>query len=97
MIVDATAPRRIWREAARTLIPCFAEVLLLGPADVCVERERAAHWGLAAARDVGDSARGPAPNIVLDYEESFRPDWTVRTDLHDAWSAAQHILILVSA
>jgi len=95
VIVDATAPRRIWREAARTLIPWFAEVQLLCPLETCVERERAAHWRLIAARDVSDHARGPAPDIVLDYEESFRPDLTVRTDLFDVWTAADQLMALV--
>ena len=46
VIVDATAPRRVWREAARAMIPSFAEIQLLCPTDVCLERERAVRWGL---------------------------------------------------
>ena len=95
VIVDATAPRRVWREAARTLIPCFAEVQLLCPVEICLERERATHWGLAAAREVSGYPRATVPDIVLDYEESFRPDLALRTDVHDVWAAAEQVLALV--
>ena len=48
VIVDATAPRRVWREAARELIPRFAEVQLVCPAEICVERERGLALGSGA-------------------------------------------------
>ncbi len=97
VIVDATAPRRAWREAARELIPCFAEVQLVCPTEVCFERERAARWGLggqspALSRPPG---RDAAPDIILDYEESLRPELIVRTDVDDPWTAAQEVLFLV--
>lgn len=95
VIVDATAPRRAWREAARMLIPCFAEVQLLCPVEICGERERATHWGPPAADEVPGTVRPPAPDIVLDYEESFRPELALRTDVHDVWTAEEQILVLV--
>jgi adenylylsulfate kinase len=95
VIVDATASRRVWREAARSLIPCFAEVQLLCPAEICLERERAVHWGLASGLDVPRGVTARAPDIVLDYEESSRPDLALRTDVHDVWTAVEQILILV--
>ncbi len=97
VIVDATAPRRVWRETARGLIPRFAEVQLVCPAEVCVERERAARWGLGLDRPGGQSRRavGTPPDIVLDYEESLRPELVVRTDVHDLWSAVEQVLFLV--
>jgi adenylylsulfate kinase len=95
VIVDATASRRLWREAARSLIPCFAEVQLLCPAEICLERERAVHWGLASGLDVSRGGTARAPDIVLDYEESSRPDLALRTDVHDVWTAVEQIVILV--
>ena len=95
VIVDATASRRVWREGARSLIPCFAEVQLLCPAEICLERERAVHWGLASGLDVSRSGTARAPDIVLDYEESSRPDLALRTDVHDVWTEVEQILILV--
>ncbi|HET6367356.1 MAG TPA: adenylyl-sulfate kinase [Pseudomonadales bacterium] len=95
VIVDATAPRRAWREAARALIPTFAEVQLLCPVEVGLERERAVHWGLSAGREVRPPATASEPHIVLAYEDSFRPDLMLRTDLHEAWDSVEQILALV--
>jgi adenylylsulfate kinase len=95
VIVDATAHRRVWREVARTLIPCFAEVQLLCPVEVCLERERAVHWGLTAGREVPCPVTVSAPDFVLNYEESFRPDLLLRTDLHEVWDSAEQVLALV--
>jgi hypothetical protein len=36
-----------------------------------------------------------APDIVLGYEESFRPDLMLRTDLHEVWDSVEQILALV--
>lgn len=97
VIVDATAPRRTWREAARALIPRFAEVQLHCPVEICAERERAARWGLGAVACVrGRSAAVEAPDIALDYEESLKPELLIRTDIHDPWSAAEKIVYLAS-
>jgi adenylylsulfate kinase len=95
VIVDATASRRVWREAARALIPGFAEVQLLCPAEICLERERAVRWGFASGLDVhrGVTARGL--DIVLDYEESLHPDLALRTDVYDVRTAVGQILVLV--
>ena len=56
VIIDAAAPRRSWRQAAREMIPCFAEIYLVCPMEVCVDRERAARWGLG----------GKAPALAAD-------------------------------
>ena len=98
VIVDATAPRRAWREAARALIPRFAEVQLLCPAETCVERERAARWRLCAAAPGGRPRGGTveASDLGIGYEESRNPELVIRTDVHDLWSAAQQILYLAA-
>lgn len=97
VLVDDTAPRRAWREATRALIPRFAEVQLLCPTEICVERERVARWELAAPfRTVrGRPTADAAPDMRFDYEESLRPDLMVRTDVHDPWSAAELVLHLI--
>jgi adenylylsulfate kinase len=91
VIVDATARRRVWREAARTLIPGFAEVQLLCPTEICLERERAVRWGLTFEA-VPSTAR---PDIALDYEESVGPDLTIRTDVCDVHDAAERVLFAI--
>jgi len=96
VIVDATADRRAWREAARALIPCFAEVQLLCPTDVCLERERAVRWGLTFEGPRPPApATAPRPDISLDYEESTRPDLVIRTDIYDVHAAAERVLLVV--
>jgi adenylylsulfate kinase len=94
VIVDATAPRRAWREAARALIPVFAEIQLLCAAEKCLERERAARWGLTSPHPPVGSG-GPRPDIVLDYEESGRAELTIRTDVHDVRDAADRVLVVI--
>jgi adenylylsulfate kinase len=95
VIIDATAPRRAWREAARELIPCFAEVQLICPSDVCAERERAVRWHLGGESPAAAPRTISAPDLVLDYEESLRPELALRTDVHDAGTAARQVLVLV--
>ena len=92
IIVDATAPRRIWREAARALIPCFAEIQLLCPTEVCLERERAVRWGLTFEPAAPAATK---PDIAFDYEEATRPDLAIRTDVYDAPAAAERVLSMI--
>jgi adenylylsulfate kinase len=94
VIVDATAPRRVWRETARALIGCFAEVQLACSAEVCVERERAARWGLGGESPPEARRPAPTPDVALGYEESLRPDLIVHTDVHDPWTTAEQVLFL---
>jgi len=97
VIVDATAPRRAWREAARQLIPCFAEVQLKCPAEICVERERARRWRLGAehrARAM-PSGHGTRADIAVDYEESLRPELVLHTNIHDPWTTVEQVLFLI--
>ncbi len=92
VIIDATAPRRAWRETARSLIPRFAEVQLVCSEETCVERERATRWGLGRHRALPGALR--APDMALDYEESTRAELTLRTDAHDLWTTVEHVLFL---
>jgi hypothetical protein len=34
------------------------------------------------------------PDIAVDYEESFRPDLVVHTDVQHPWTAAEAIVLL---
>jgi adenylylsulfate kinase len=92
VIVDATAPARAWRELARELIPRFAEVQLLCPAELCATRERAVRWRLMGCAHCPPRRHGAGPDIVLAYEPSLQPDVTIRTDIGDAESAAASVV-----
>jgi adenylylsulfate kinase len=97
VIIDAAAPRRSWRQAAREMIPCFAEIYLVCPVEVCVDRERAARWGLGGTSPAlpPPTGRDAGPDIILDYEESLGPELIVHTDVDDPSTATQKILVLV--
>jgi adenylylsulfate kinase len=92
VIVDATAARRAWRDAARALIPCFAEIQLLCPTEVCLDRERAVRWGLTFEPPAPPAAK---PDIVIDYEEAKRPELAIRTDVYDVRTAAERVLLVI--
>jgi adenylylsulfate kinase len=95
VIIDATAPRRAWRETARELIPCFAEVQLVCPAAVCLERERATRWRLTGAGTRVRERQG-APEMSHVYEESLRPELVLHTDTYDPWTAVEQVLFLIN-
>lgn len=97
VVVDALARRRAWRELARELVPCFAEVELVAAPEVCAEREQAARWGLGPEPAVGACpvAAATAPETAPDYEAPRRPELTLRTDLVSVWTAAEHVLLLI--
>jgi adenylylsulfate kinase len=96
VVIDATAPRRIWRRLAREAIARFAEVQLRCPAETCGDRERAVRWNL------GPSAPAPGrllagasgPDIVLAYEYSTNPDLTIHTDAQGPDASAELVLQL---
>jgi adenylylsulfate kinase len=97
VIVDATAHRCTWREAARSVIPAFAEVQLLCPVEVCRERERRRRPGYAP-RAIYDRAGTPGatvPGVDVAYEVSPRAELTLNTDEGDLWTQIQEVLYVV--
>jgi len=88
VIIDATAPRREWREWARALISHFGEVQLLCPPDVCTTREQEGRW-LDPAPEIASG-----PELVVDYEVSLRPDLAIDTHAHSAWMVVDDVLRL---
>lgn len=96
VIVDATAPRRAWRQLARDLIAHFAEVQLVCPYEICMERERATRWGLGAEKSAVRSPRkaAAAPDIVVDYEQALCPALTLHTDSQGLQGALDELLRL---
>jgi acetoin utilization protein AcuB len=90
VIVDATAPRRAWRELGRALVGRFAEVQLACPAAVCADRERAVRWRPHPGRpSVFAEAEWP-----LDYEYAVAPDLVIDTAARSEWTATEDVLRL---
>jgi adenylylsulfate kinase len=98
VIVDATAHRRAWRDAARAAIPRFAEVQLLCPLDVCRERERARPRGHAPAGIYARAGRPGAtvPGVDVPYEPALGADLTIDTTVDDVAAAAAKVAALAS-
>lgn len=96
VIVDATAHRRAWRDAARAAIPRFAEVQLLCPLETCRERERARDRGHAPAGIYAGAGRPGAtvPGVDVPYEVALTPELTIDTTVDHVGSAAPKVAAL---
>jgi len=96
VIVDATAPRRAWRQLARDLVTHFAEVQLVCPHELCGARERATRWGLGAWSSAPSRARPIAdiPAVVLQYEPALHPELVLPTDTPTLWGTLESLLRL---
>jgi adenylylsulfate kinase len=92
VIVDATAPARAWRELARALIPRFAEVQLICPAEICATRERAVRWRLMGCAVLPPRHGGDVPDVVLAYEPALQPELMIHTDVEDVATAASAVV-----
>jgi len=96
VIVDATAHRRAWRDAARAAIPSFAEVQLSCPPDVCREREGHRPQGHAPAGIYARAGRPGAtvPGVDVPYEAALAPELVIDTTVEDVPSAAARVVAL---
>lgn len=91
VIVDATAPRRAWREWARALIPHFGEVQLVCSPEICMTREQAERWRRPPPERPVTTGQ---PEVAIDYEPSLRPDLTLDTEAQQLWTAVDEVLRL---
>ena len=90
VFVDATANRARWRDAARGLIPHFAEVYVRCPLEVAVRRERERAPGMAPAGIYAKSGKpdGTVPGVDVSYEEPEHPEIEVDSSNEGAWELA---------
>jgi len=86
VVVDATAPRRAWRAAAREIAGPFAEIQLVCRGEVCRDRERAVRWTSSTR------AAAAGPELPIDYEYSFHPDLVLDTEHRSDWSSADELV-----
>ncbi len=82
VFIDATANRRKYRDAARKMIPHFAEVFVRCSLPVCIEREARRKAVFSPKRIYEKSARIGAnvPGVNVPYEEPLNPEIVVDTD-----------------
>jgi adenylylsulfate kinase len=76
VIVDATANRRQYRDFARSIIPNFAEVYVIAPLEVCIEREstRMAEFSPKGIYKKAADKKGMVPGVNVPYEEPLAPE-----------------------
>ena len=96
VLIDATAPRRGWRDLARRLIPAFAEVQLLCPIEVCREREQHRQAGYAPPAIYARAGQPGAtvPGVDIPYEVALNPELTLHTDACDLPTAVREVVAL---
>ena len=86
VIFDATANRRVYRNAARNAIGRFIEVYVDTPLSVCVARDPKGIYGKAQSGQAS-----AVPGAQASYEPPERPD-TVVSASDDATEASRRIL-----
>jgi adenylylsulfate kinase len=99
VVIDSTGNLRRYRENARQLIPCCAEVYLECPLDVCMEREARRGKAYHAPAQIYHRAKtGRAttvPGIGQPYEPPMKPEITLDTTKLTPEECAQRIARLI--
>ncbi|MDP2845857.1 MAG: adenylyl-sulfate kinase [Candidatus Methanoperedens sp.] len=82
VFIDATANRRKYRDAARSLIPQFAEVFIRCSLSVCMEREakRKAVFAPKGIYKKSSLTGANVPGVNVPYEEPLMPEIVVDSD-----------------
>lgn len=100
VFIDATANKRKYREAARKLIPKFAEVFIRCSLEVCIEREtrRKAVFSPKGIYKKSALAGATVPGVNIPYEEPLKPEIVIDSDKmtpdESAGKAARAIIAL---
>lgn len=87
VLIAATAPRRIHRQAARKRVDRFAEIYVASPPDVCRERDPKGLWARA---DRGEITNLPGAGTPYEIPESA--EITVHTDQLSIEEGVEHIM-----
>ena len=93
VIFDATANRRRYRDAARTVIARFFEVYVATPLDVCAARDPKGLY--RAANDRGERANqtpSALPGVGATYEPPLNAEVRIDTQVQDPDAAAHAIV-----
>ncbi len=100
VFIDATANRRKYRDAARKIIPQFAEAFIRCPLEICMEREarRKAVFSPKGIYKKSAQTGATVPGINVPYEEPLMPEIVIDSDKmnpdESARKAAEAIIAL---
>ena len=86
VVFDATASKQAYRDLARSMIPCFLEVAIECPLEVCIQRDRKGTYQKGLR---GESTTVPGLQAV--YESPAGPDLRIDTTKVSAQEAANQI------
>lgn len=91
VIIDATAHRRRFRDAARALIPAFAEIYLCASLSTCRTRAGDRRGGYAPADVYGQAGRegSTVPGVDEAYEPPLHPELVINAEALDVTDAAE--------
>lgn len=94
VIIDATAHRRRFRDAARALIPAFAEIFLQASLPACRARAGDRHGSYAPADVYGRAGRkgSTVPGVDEMYEPPLHPELVLDTEALDVTQAADRVV-----
>ncbi len=83
VFIDATANKRKYRDAARSIIPQFAEVYIRCSLQICMEREakRKAAFSPRGIYKKSAQAGATVPGINVPYEEPLKPEIVIDSDI----------------
>ena len=90
VVVDATANRRAYREAARRAIPRFAEVFVDTPQEVCAARDPKGLY-----RRAREGRSSTLPGAQAPYEAPLAPELVVRGERGTPAERAAEVLALL--
>ncbi len=82
VFIDATANRRKYRDAARKIMPQFAEVYVRCPVELCMEREarRKAVFSPKGIYKKSAQTGATVPGVNVLYEEPLKPEILIDSD-----------------
>ncbi|MBZ0160901.1 MAG: adenylyl-sulfate kinase [bacterium] len=99
VIIDATAHRRQFRDAARALIPAFAEIFLCAPLPTCRVRAGGRQGSYAPTDVYGQAGRkgSTVPGVDEVYEPPLHPELVLDTEELHVTQAADQVVGFLEA
>ncbi len=92
VLFDATASAQAYRDYARRVIPRFAEVAVVCPLEVCMQRDRKGTYEKGRR-----GLSGTVPGLQVPYEAPLHPELSIDTTVVEPGEAAKQILDFVTA
>lgn len=92
VIIDATAHRRAWRDAARAALPRFAEIFVSTPLEVCMARDPKGIYRAGLEKSAGH-----VPGLHEPYEPPLNAELTIAGDNVPPDAAAAQIVALLDS